>query len=280
MYIPEDDASEARNLKKRMVDTIKENLPKATGEFKEKLLRILANLESDNIKNILDEGVIDFNSNYFQLKPKKGRQSATNKIDEIKFEWLVSGHEIYLDPDGPRMKYSTQEARDARIDELINKMLKVSHELLAKQYANTIIDYEFALQDRAALLEETIFLAEYVRKVLDKRIETVQNQTKGKDEKFQSNNDCMDECLKEVLESKPDNKPLTKAIYRKFIDLVVKKYPKPPVLQKLRQDKAEKSQDKATQKNDLDALERSEWAPTTLRKFFERKLKVKVADLP
>ncbi len=275
-----DKNSETSDLKKRMIDAIKEDLPKATGEFKEKLLRILANLESDNIKNILDEAVIDFNSNYFQLKPEKGRQSAANKIDEIKFEWLVRGHKIYMDPDGPRMKYSTQKARDTRIEKLTNKMLKVSHELLAKQYANTIIDFEFALQDRAALLEETIFLAEYVRKVLGKRLETVQNQTKGKDEKFQSNNDCMDECLKEVLESKPDNKPLTKAIYRKFIGLVIKKYPKPPVLQKLRQNKAEKSQDKGMQEADLEALERSEWAPTTLRNFFERKLKVKVADLP
>ncbi len=57
-------------------------------------------------------------------------------------------------------------------------------------------------------------------------------------------------------------------------------YPTPPYVQKPHQSKAENLQNKETQEADLEAIKRNKWAPSTLRNFFEKKLKVKVTDLP
>ena len=105
------------------------------------------------------------------------------------------------------------------------------------------------------------------------------NHRAGKDKKFSNNNQCMQECLDEVLNSGSPEKELSKRVYSRFCRLVKDRYPTPPFVQKIKQSAYEKSQREELQKIDFEALERKEWAPTTLRAFFEKALKIKIADL-
>ena len=86
--------------------------------------------------------------------------------------------------------------------------------------------------------------------------------------------------MNEILSAGAVDKIISKKIYARFCNLVKKKYPTPPYVQKPRLSREEKRQDPAIQAVDREALKRNEWAPTTLRTFFEKALKIRITDLP
>jgi hypothetical protein len=136
-----------------------------------------------------------------------------------------------------------------------------------------------ALQDREALHAENSYLTNFLKDYLRKRTQSVTNQKTGKDKVYSNNNQCMKECLIEIIDGLSTNQ-ISKRTYRKFCNLVTRRYKRPPFVQKLRQSKEDKQQTQESIDMDLEALERNEWAPSTLRAFFEKTTKLKIADLP
>jgi hypothetical protein len=214
------------------------------------------------------------------IRPIKGRQTNTQKINEKKLNYLISATRSYLGGQNNSLKSISKEARERWIEKVKANSAKLTNDQLLEKFANLTFDFECLKQDLAALRDEKSYLSKLFITTLSGRQKTVSAQTKKKDEKFAPNNACMQECLDEVLNSGLENKPLSKSTYTKFCRLVKKKYPTPPVLQQPRLSKAEKLQSAADQKADREALTRNEWAPITLRNFFEKTLKVKIKDLP
>jgi hypothetical protein len=264
------------DLINQIKNLLKEIPPK---DIKGKLLDLLIKAEAGDIKGILDNAVNDYESNYFNLQPKGKRQSLEKKVDELNFAWLASGHKIYMEPDGPHKRYSSIESIEKRLGELRLKMLDSPQDALVDGYARTIIALELALQDREALHAENTYLANFLKEHLHKRTKSVANQKTGKAKVYSNNNQCMKECLIEVTEDLSTDQ-ITKRTYRKFCNLVTRRHTNPPFVQKLRQSKEDKQQSQESMDMDLEALKRNEWAPSTLRAFFENTTKLKIADLP
>lgn len=192
---------------------------------------------------------------------------------------IESLYSIRTDPNRPKEKYKSKEAIEDRARELVDKFRQLTQSELISSLVEATAKIELLSQEVDELRSVNRYLTDHFEKDLSAREATVRRQKAGKDEKFSDNNQCMQECLDEVLNSGSPQKELSKRVYIKFCRLVNKKYPTPPFVQNIRQSAYEKSQREELQKIDSEALERKEWAPTTLRYFFEKALKIKIADL-
>ena len=214
------------------------------------------------------------------IRPTKGRQTNTQKINEKKLNYLLSATRSYLGEQNKSLKSINKDSKAAWIKKEKANLAKLTNNQLIEELARLTFDFESLKQELTALRDERSYLSKLFMSTLLGRQETVKNQKTGKDKVFLSNNQCLKECLDEVLNGGLQNKPLSKLTYTKFCRLVKKKYPTPPVLQKARLSKEERMQSAADQKADREALARNEWPPTTLRTFFEKALKVQIKNLP
>lgn len=248
----------------------------------ENLINLLIAIEENksvDIEHLVADLTIDYKSGNFVVRPSKGRQSSTQKINEKQLEWLTSRTSVYIDPNGPQQNYTKQSNLQKRLEALSKKMNQHSKDELVFQFSHTIVELERLIQDTESMDAENKFLRVFFKEHLSKRKKAVANQTAGLERKYKNNNQCMQECLDEILNSGDKDQELSKKTYKRFCNLVIKKFPNPPFIQKFRQSKAEKLQSLEMQKADIEACERNEWAPSSLRHFFERKFKIKVVDL-
>lgn len=265
----------------RTIESLKRKLQEQQNS--ENLMNLLAAIEENksvDLEHIVADLAIDYKSGNFAIKPNKGRQSNTQKINEKQLEWLSTRTSIYINPNGPHQKYLKQGNLEKRLKTLTKKMNQFSKDELVFQFSHTIIELERLIQDTQAMDAENNFLRGFFKEYQSKRKKAVANQTAGLVKKYKSNNQCMQECLDDLLNQVSAGKTLSKNLYRKFCNLVVKRFPNPPVRQKFRQSRAEKLQDPLIQQADMEACQRNEWAPSTLRKYFEKTLNVKIVDLP
>lgn len=215
-----------------------------------------------------------------KIRPIKGRQSFIQKINEQKLEWLAYEAKTYLANSRALEKSISKKSLSSRKNDLNRDLIKLTKDELIEKYSILTLKHDQAITELAVQKAINSYLSDNLLESLSLKKKAGINKTGGIYKKFASNNACMRECLDEVLDAGSEDKQLTKATYRKFHRLVTNKYPMPPVIQKFRQSKDEKLQDPEIQKADLEATKRNEWAPTTLRNFFETTLKVKIKDLP
>jgi hypothetical protein len=220
---------------------------------------------------------------YKAVKTNSKPSSKRRSFEEIYIEKVgglfESLYAIRTDAKLPKEKYKPKDAIEDRVTELLDKFRPLTQSELVIQLVGATAKIELLNQEVEELRGINKFLTYHFEKDLSAREATVSNQRAGKDKKFSNNNQCMQECLDEVLNSGSPEKELSKRVYSRFCRLVKDRYPTPPFVQKIRQSAYEKSQREELQKIDFEALERKEWAPTTLRAFFEKALKIKIADL-
>ena len=107
------------------------------------------------------------------------------------------------------------------------------------------------------------------------RLGNVKNQAEGKDKKFKSNNSFLLECLNQLTGL--GNKSVKPSDFISFRNLANKT--KPPFIQKPRRSKQDRMMSEEIQRADAEALSRNEWAPSTLRNFFEKHTGVKPSSV-
>lgn len=212
-------------------------------------------------------------------KPSSKRRSFEELYIEKVGGLFKSLYAIRTDAKLPKEKYKSKDEIKDRVTELVDKFSPLTQSELVTQLVGATAKIELLNQEVEELRATNKFLAFHFEKELSTREVAVSNQKAGKDKKFSNNNQCMRECLDEVLNSGSPDKAISKHVYLRFCRRVKEKYPTPPFVQKIRQSAYEKSQCEELQKIDFEALERKEWAPTTLRAFFEKALKIKIADL-
>lgn len=248
----------------------------------ENTLDLLLTLQDQNVlhfASVADQ--IDYLNKHGDstIRPKTGRQSNPQKINEKKLLLLASGTHAYMDAGSAVKKYPSPESIKSQIKKIKATLNKYTKDEIAELYANSLIQIEFLDQKILALEGEKTYLRSKELDGLVKRKETVLNQTTGKNNLYAPNNARMQECLDQVLSAGSANKNLSKATFDKFCRLVKKKYPIPPVIPAPRLTAEEKLQDKKAQAADREALKRNDWPPTTLRHFFETALNVKISEL-
>jgi NADH dehydrogenase/NADH:ubiquinone oxidoreductase subunit G len=109
----------------------------------------------------------------------------------------------------------------------------------------------------------------------NKRLGSVKNQKDAKDKKFKSNNSFLLDCLNQVTEI--DKRSAKPNDFIKFRNLAIKT--KPPYIQSTRRSKQDRMMSEEIQRLDAEALARNEWAPSTLRSFFEKHTGVKPSSV-
>ena len=212
-------------------------------------------------------------------KPSSKRQSFEEIYIEKVGGLFESLYAIRTDAKLPKEKYKSKDAIEDRVIELVDKFRPLTQSDLVIQLVGATAKIELLNQEVEELRATNKFLTYHFEKDLSTREVAVSNQKAGKDKKFSNNNQCMRECLDQVLNSNSPGKEPSKRVYSRFCRLVKERYPTPPFVQKIRRSAYEKSQCEELQKIDSEALERKEWAPTTLRAFFEKTLQIKIADL-
>jgi hypothetical protein len=251
-----------------------------TDADREDAKEILDAIEANQTEDLLEKYYSEYKAEKLNSSPGGKRKSFKKIFHERIWELVDSFYSVKIGPNGPKKKYSSEDGLKDRVRELVDEFEPQTKRQLIPRLVQVIIQVEILEQKIEELRSGSEFLIYHYFKHLLERQETVKNQKTGKDKVFSSNNQCMKECLDEVLNAGLVNKPLSKLTYTKFCRLIKKKYPTPPVLQKARLSKEEKMQSAADQKADREALARNEWAPTTLRAFFEKALKVHIKDLP
>lgn len=212
-------------------------------------------------------------------KPSSKRRSFEEIYGEKAGGLIESLYAIRTNVELPKEKYKSKDAVEDRVRELEDKFRSLTQSELVSDLVWATAKIELLSQEVDELRAVNNYLINHFEKDLSTREATVNSQKAGKDKKFSDNNQCMQECLDEVLNTGSSKKELSKNVYTRFCRLVNKKYPTPPFVQKIRQSAYDKSQSEELQKIDSEALERKEWAPTTLRSFFEKALKIKITDL-
>ena len=249
-------------------------------ELRKRLLSMKKAVETKDFESVQDEIYEDYKLNRFNLVDSGGRESVNLKYlksvmgveDTVQTVYSKNGGKI-------SEKYKSKEAKIKRVKEIEQEILKFKKDKLVEELTRATLVIEFLQQQVEVLHVKNKYLFLHFNNFWLNRIAAVAGQKKGKDKVFSSNNQCMQECLDEVLNAGSAEKEISKHVYLRFCRLVKKKFPNPPFLQKPRLNREEKKQDIKTQEANREALQRNEWAPTTLRTFFEKALKVKIADL-
>lgn len=209
-----------------------------------------------------------------------GKRRSFEEIYREKIRGLVESiFAIRTDATRPKERYKSKDVLEDRVRELVDKFSPLTQSELIPHLVGATVQVDILKQEIEELRAVSKFLIYHFNRDLSKRSAAVENQKAGKDKKFSDNNQCMQECLDEVLNSGSPGKELSKRVYTKFCRLLKERYPIPPFRQKPRLGSEEKKQDLETQTADREALQKYEWAETTLRNFFEKTLDVKIADL-
>jgi hypothetical protein len=267
-------------IKDMFLGVVHEYLQKSlSNEERDRAMEMLTAIEIEKLDGLMEEYYNDYQAKKLIEKPDGKRQDFRKIFHEKIWGLVDSTYSIKLDANKPKNKYATKEGIEARATELESKFCRQTKKQLIQELVRETIRVEILKQEVEELCSGNQFLTYHYFKDLLKRKETVKNQKSGKDKVFSNNNQCMQECLDEVLKAGSAEKDISKKVYRRFCKLVEKRYPTPPFVQKIRQSAYEKSQREELQKIDSEALERKEWAPTTLRAFFEKTLKIKIANL-
>lgn len=214
-----------------------------------------------------------------KIRPKTGRRSYQQIISEQKLAWLASEAKSFLGNGKALDKRIDKKELAARKKDLCKDLIKFTKDELIEQYAILTLRLDQANAELTVQKEINSYLSGNLLQTLSHKQKIGGNKTSGVNKKYASNNACMKICLAEVLAANPKEKWATKETFKKFCAHTKKKFPKPPYKQKQRQTKEEKLQDLKIQKADLDATSREGWADSTLRDYFERKMRLTVANL-
>jgi hypothetical protein len=129
--------------------------------------------------------------------------------------------------------------------------------------------------DTIEMKEAILYLLNYFNQTRFKHMTSTKNRELARNKKFKSNLDFLMECLNQI---KADLKRDFQATdFIKFHNLAMKF--KPPYIQKPRRSKQDRMMCEEIQKLDAEALARNEWAPSTLRSFFEKHTGVKPSSI-
>lgn len=211
------------------------------------------------------------------VRPKKGRQSIIQKINDQKLLWLASRATAYTNPNGALKKIHNLDSLNARLKEIKNGIKDKSRDELVNEYSNITVRLERIEQELQSTKDEIQFLSQYALSKLETRKTIVEKQKSFKNALFQDNHDCLLECIK-IIESESQDFP-RKYHYRKFYELVTELYPTKPFKQAGPLSKEEKLQPKNIQEINRIANKNEKWSTSTLRNFFEAYIGKKIASL-
>lgn len=266
-----------QELLEMIQNLLKKDLDKESRQTLEEMRKAVKTNKFEGLNQKIYE---QYNAQGWNIPPNSGRQNFSHIFIEKVMDLVSIQHKYQTDPDSPQQKYSSEANLKVKIKELLDEFEQQEKSMLMARLAQATILLELLSNEVDHLKFENKFLRfNYVDNLLKKR-KTVKSQTAGKVKKFSTNNKCLEECLNEILSAGAVDKIISKKIYARFCNLVKKKYPTPPYVQKPRLSREEKRQDPAIQAVDREALKRNEWAPTTLRTFFEKALKIRITDLP
>jgi hypothetical protein len=267
-------------LKEELLQMLENGLKKdVSQEMRTRLEEMRTALETEQYEAQMEKLHEEYQTEKKIKKPTSKRQSFREIFSEKIMSLVDCVYAIRSDTERPKKKYKSEDKLKTRVEELVDKFYPQTKRQLIPQLVEATVRVELLTQEVDELKAAHKFLTYHYFRDLLKRREAVNNQKTGKDKIFSDNNQCMQECLDEVLNAGSADKEITKLVYLRFCRLVKKKFPNPPFLQKQRLNREEKKQDLKTQEANREALQRNEWAPTTLRNFFENSLKVKIADL-
>lgn len=129
--------------------------------------------------------------------------------------------------------------------------------------------------DALEMKEAILFLLQHFYQTRFKHMTSTKNRELARNKKFKSNSDFLMECLNQIkIDLKRD---LQATDFIKFRNLAMKF--KPPFIQKPRRSKQDRMISEEIQRLDAEALARNEWAPSTLRSFFEKHTGVKPSSV-
>lgn len=205
----------------------------------------------------------------------KGRHTAEDKNYLAYAEWTEASHGMLVDENNPIRRYVDKESITRRISELENDHQKFSKSELIKKLSAVTLKNELLAAKLKATEDHCKFLSDKYGKSLEKRLETVGKQSKAKDKLFSSNNAYLKHCLNQVTDN--GVKTVNPNDFLKF-QAIAKKNP-PAFIQNPRRSKQDRMMSEEIQKLDAEALARNEWAPSTLRNFFEKHTGVKPSSV-
>lgn len=268
-----------QKLLEELENELKRNISQEKRTRLEATLTALNKDQHESVMRLICEEYMAYKTGKINVKPSSKRRSFEEIYAEKAGDLIESLYAIRMDPELPKEKYKSEDAIEDRVRELADKFCTLTQCELVSQLVGATAKIELLKQEIDELRSVNRYLIDHFEKDLSKREATVSRQKAGKDKKFSDNNQCMKECLDEVLNSGSPAKEPSKRDYRQFCRLLKDRYPTPPFRQKPRLDSEEKKQDLETQTADREALQKYEWAETTLRNFFEKTLNVNIADL-
>lgn len=159
-------------------------------------------------------------------------------------------------------------------DELKNLSTLTKGELCKKIY-ELEVRLDFSKEFSKNLADSFGYLLTHFQETRFKKLKAVKHRTDKKNKKYEDNNGYLMKCLKEAIpESKTEIDPND---FLKF-QAIAKKNP-PAFIQKTRRSKQDRMMSEEIQRLDAEALARNEWAPSTLRNFFEKHTGVKPSSI-
>ncbi|QKM64688.1 hypothetical protein DCO17_05225 [Polynucleobacter tropicus] len=214
-----------------------------------KLEQLVGALKIADTKTILRAAVADIQAKRLNRKPRKGRVSLQDKIDEAYEEWIIRSKGLEYDPNSPIELYSTEKGRQKRIDELKPILMSESKEWLAQELGYAATTVEELNQYVEVQRNEIRFLSEQFESFYSGRKKTVQKQSKGKEKRFKENNDCLKAAFKKF--EKILNRPIKSEDFSFYVVVLEHYFPIPP----------------APEISDSGG---EEWAIKTVRNYFEK----------
>lgn len=225
--------------------------------------------ETNLLIKALDERRANLKSNR-----KINRESIEEKFSKAHL-MVLKNKKKFLESKGMQVLHFDKQKREAYKLELIKDFSKLNHEELLDKCAEITLDMLMYQMTSRYLDAESNYLKKIFNESWTNRLNTVTKQKQGKDLTFKSNNEYLRHCLDQLTEN--GTKAIKSTDFIRFSNLANKQ--PPPFIQKLRQTKAEKNQPEEIQRIDAEALARHEWAPTTLRNFFEKHTGVKPSSI-
>ena len=174
----------------------------------------------------------------------------------------------------PEMSAEIDSLKKSKRKEL-SDLTKFTKEELRARVFKAEIGVHISQSFISSLASAMSHLAKESYEVRKRRLGSVKNQKDGKDKKYRSNNSLLMECLKQITEN--GTKSAKTSDFIKFRNLVMKT--KPPFIQNPRRSKQDQMMSEEIQKIDAEAVARNEWAPSTIRNYFEKHTKVKASSV-
>lgn len=165
----------------------------------------------------------------------------------------------------PEMTAEIESLKKIKKNELLDLTKFTKEELRARVY-KAEIRVDISKKFISNLISVMSHLVKESYDARKRRLDSVKNQKDGKDKKFKSNNALLMDCLKQVTEN--GTKTAKPNDFIRFRNLVMKTTP--PFIQKPRRSKQDRLMSEDIQRMDAEAIARNEWAPSTIRNFFDK----------